>query len=116
MSEQQTQATDDPSGPGWRDVMTGGVTQDGDMVRTYGHWGEARPDETVFDDDVVLEIVKTGVGFYQWRLLRGKPVYRSRKFSSAKEAAESADQVIAAVMRALSQKSIEIHNLTGEEI
>ncbi len=40
----------------------------------------------------------------------------TRKFSSAKEAAESADQVIAAVMRALSQKSIEIHNLTGEEI
>ena len=33
--------------------MTGGVTQHGDMVRTYGHWGEARPDETVFDDDVV---------------------------------------------------------------
>jgi hypothetical protein len=64
-----------------------------------------------------FEIVKTGVGFYQWRLMRGSsPVYRSRKFSSAKEAAESADQVIAAVMRALSQKSIEIHNLTGEEI
>ncbi|GEM_PF-4917078 len=64
-----------------------------------------------------FEVVKTGVGFYQWRLMRdSSPVYRSRKFSSAKEAAESADQVIAAVMRALSQKSIEIHNLTGEEI
>ena len=64
-----------------------------------------------------FEIVKTGVGFYQWRIVRGSsPVYRSRKFSSAKEAAESADQVIAAVMRALGQKSVEIHNLTGEEI
>jgi len=31
-NEQQTQQADDPSGPGWRDVMTGGVTQHGDMV------------------------------------------------------------------------------------
>jgi len=29
---------------------------------------------------VQFEIVKTGVGFYQWRILRGSsPVYRSRK-------------------------------------
>ena len=52
MSSEQTTA-DDPSGEGWRDVMTGGVTQHGNMVRCDGHWGEARPDETVFDDDVV---------------------------------------------------------------
>ena len=53
MSNEQTQAADDPSGPGWRDVEVGGVTQDGDMVRVDGHWGEARPGETVFDGDIV---------------------------------------------------------------
>jgi len=52
-AQPQTQQADDPSGPGWRDVMTGGVTQDGEMVRVDGHWGEARPGETVTDDDVV---------------------------------------------------------------
>jgi len=64
-----------------------------------------------------FEIVKTTAGYFVWRVKRGSAiVYQSREFLSAKEAAESADQVIAAVMRALSQKSIEIHNLTGEEI
>ena len=53
MSNEQTQATDDPSGPGWRDVEVGGVTKDGDMVRVDGHWGEARRGETVFDGDIV---------------------------------------------------------------
>jgi hypothetical protein len=66
---------------------------------------------------VQFEIVKTGVGFYQWRLLRGKPVYRSRKFSSAKEAANTVDQIIAGMLHlAQSSSKIEIHNLTGEEI
>jgi len=57
--EPQTQpTTDDPSGPGWRDVTTGGVTQDGDMVRAddefpLGRWVAAEPGETVTDDDVV---------------------------------------------------------------
>ena len=65
-----------------------------------------------------FEIVKTGVGYYQWRLLRGSsPVYRSRKFSSANEAAESADQVIA-VMRQMVRDGgkIWMQNKTGEEI
>ncbi len=58
-NEQQTQQpTDDPGGPGWRDVTTGGVTQDGDMVRVddnfpLGRWVLAEPGETVTDDDVV---------------------------------------------------------------
>ncbi|MEY4187603.1 MAG: hypothetical protein RIT02_2637 [Planctomycetota bacterium] len=57
-NEQQTQQADDPSGPGWRDVTTGGVTQDGDMVRCddnfpLGPWVLAEPGETVTDDDVV---------------------------------------------------------------
>ena len=64
-----------------------------------------------------FEVLKTTAGFYVWRIVRGSAiVYQSREFLSAKGAAESADQVIAAVMRALSQKSVEIHNLTGEEI
>jgi len=64
-----------------------------------------------------FEVLKTTAGFYVWRIVRGdSTVYQSREFMSAKGAAESADQVIAAVMRALSQKSVEIHNLTGEEI
>jgi len=64
-----------------------------------------------------FEVLKTTAGFYVWRIVRGdSTVYQSREFLSAKGAAESADQVIAAVMRALSQKSVEIHNLTGEEI
>jgi len=67
---------------------------------------------------VQFEIVKTGVGFYQWRILRGSsPVYRSRKFSSAKEAAESADQVIAAMLQMVrGGGKIWMQNLTGEEI
>ena len=57
-NEQQTQQADDPSGPGWRDVTTGGVTQHGDMVRVddnfpLGRWALAEPGETVTDDDVV---------------------------------------------------------------
>jgi hypothetical protein len=65
-----------------------------------------------------FEVVKTGVGFYQWRLLRdSSPVYRSRKFSSAKEAANTVDQIIAGMLHlAQSSSKIEIHNLTGEEI
>jgi hypothetical protein len=39
--------------PGWRDVTTGSVTQDGDMVRVDGQWCEARTGETVFDGDIV---------------------------------------------------------------
>jgi len=67
--------------------------------------------------NVYFELVKTTAGFYVWRIVRGdSTVYQSREFMSAKGAAESADQVIAAVMRALGQKSVEIHNLTGEEI
>jgi uncharacterized protein YegP (UPF0339 family) len=66
---------------------------------------------------VRFEVLKTTAGYYIWRIVRGdSTVYQSREFLSAKGAAESADQVIAAVMRALSQKSVEIHNLTGEEI
>ncbi|MEY2727072.1 MAG: hypothetical protein RLZZ458_2939 [Planctomycetota bacterium] len=57
-NEQQTQQADDPSGDGWRDVMTGGVTQHGDMVRAddnfpLGRWVLAEPGETVTDDDIV---------------------------------------------------------------
>ena len=64
-----------------------------------------------------FEVLKTTAGFYVWRIVRGdSTVYQSREFMSATGAAESADHVIAAVMRALSQKSVEIHNLTGEEI
>jgi len=65
-----------------------------------------------------FEIVKTGVGFYQWRLMRdSSPVYRSRKFSSAKEAASTVDQIISGMLHlARSSSKIEIHNLTGEEI
>ena len=64
-----------------------------------------------------FEIVKTTAGFYVWRIVRGdSTVYQSREFLSAKGAWESLDQVIAAVIRALTQKSVEIHNLTGEEI
>ncbi len=66
---------------------------------------------------ILFEVLKTTAGFYVWRIERGdSTVYQSREFMSAKGAAESADQVIAAVMRALGQKSVEIHNLTGEEI
>jgi hypothetical protein len=43
-------------------------------------------------------------------------VYQSREFLSAKGAAASLDQVIAAVMWASNNRSVEIHNLTGEEI
>ena len=64
-----------------------------------------------------FEIVKTTAGFYVWRLMRGdSTVYQSREFLSAKGAAASLDQVIAAVMWASNNRSVEIHNLTGEEI
>jgi len=58
MNNEQTQQADDPGGPGWRDVTTGGVTLDGDMVRAdddfpLGRWVLAEPGETVTDDDVV---------------------------------------------------------------
>jgi hypothetical protein len=66
---------------------------------------------------VRLEVLKTTAGFYVWRIVRGDlTVYQSLEFMSAKGAAASLDQVIASVMRALTQKSVEIHNLTGEEI
>ena len=66
---------------------------------------------------VRFEVLKTTAGFYVWRIERGdSTVYQSREFMSAKGAWESLDQVIAAVIRALTQKSVEIHNLTGEEI
>jgi hypothetical protein len=62
--EQQTQQADDPSGPGWRDVTTGGVTQDGDMVRAdddfpLGRWVLAEPGETVTDDDIVRRRIES---------------------------------------------------------
>ena len=64
-----------------------------------------------------FEVLKTTAGFYVWRIVRGdSTVYQSLEFMSAKGAAASLDQVIAAVMRAVGQKSVEIHNLTGEEI
>ncbi len=64
-----------------------------------------------------FEVSKTTAGFYAWRIVRGdSTVYQSLEFMSAKGAAASLDQVIAAAMRALGQKSVEIHNLTGEEI
>jgi hypothetical protein len=64
-----------------------------------------------------FEVVKTTAGFYVWRIVRGDfTVYQSLEFMSAKGAAASLDQVIASVMCALGQKSVEIHNLTGEEI
>ena len=67
--------------------------------------------------NVHFELVKTTAGFYIWRLMRGdSTVHQSLEFLSAKGAAASLDQVIAAVMWALRNKSVEIHNLTGEEI
>ncbi len=65
-----------------------------------------------------FEIVKTGVGAYGWRLLRGDViVFRSPEFASAKAATASADQMIVlAMLMARSRRQIEIHNLTGEEI
>ena len=66
---------------------------------------------------VQFEIVKTTAGYFVWRLKRGSAtVYQSREFLSAKGAAASLDQVIAAVMWASTNRSVEIHNLTGEEI
>ena len=58
MNNEHTQQADDPSGPGWRDVTTGDVTQDGDMVRAdddfpLGRWLLVEPGETVTDDDIV---------------------------------------------------------------
>jgi hypothetical protein len=64
-----------------------------------------------------FEVLKTTAGFYVWRIARGDAtVYQSLEFLSAKGAAAALDQVIAAVMWALRNKSVEIHNLTGEEI
>ena len=38
MSDEQTQATDDPSGPGWRDVGRDEILQTGDMFWLIDHW------------------------------------------------------------------------------
>jgi len=35
---EQTQGTDDPSGPGWRDVEVGEILQPGDMFNNRGRW------------------------------------------------------------------------------
>jgi soluble cytochrome b562 len=41
--EQQTQQADDPSGPGWRDVIAGEILQPGDMMPTSDiKWQETR--------------------------------------------------------------------------
>jgi hypothetical protein len=64
-----------------------------------------------------FEVLKTTAGFYVWRIARGDAtVHQSHEFLSAKGAAASLDQVIAAVMWASNNRSVEIHNLTGEEI
>jgi hypothetical protein len=42
VSEQQTQATDDPSGPGWRDVSSGEILHVDDMVQRDNGWGRTR--------------------------------------------------------------------------
>ena len=64
-----------------------------------------------------FEIVKTTAGYYVWRVKRGSAiVYQSREFLSAKGAADTVDHVISAVMWASNNRSVEIHNLTGEEI
>lgn len=67
---------------------------------------------------ILFEVLKTTAGFYVWRIVRGdSTVYRSRKFSSAKEAAESADQVIAAMLQMVrGGGKIWMQNKTGEEI
>ena len=41
-NEQQTQATDDPSGPGWRDVSSGEILHVDDMVERDNGWGRTR--------------------------------------------------------------------------
>ena len=43
MSNEQTQQADDPSGPGWRDVIAGEILQPGDMMPTSDiKWQETR--------------------------------------------------------------------------
>jgi hypothetical protein len=42
MSEQQTQQADDPSGPGWRDVLPGEILHVDDMVQRDNGWGRTR--------------------------------------------------------------------------
>ena len=37
-NEQQTQQADDPSGPGWRDVLPDEILQHGDMFWLIDHW------------------------------------------------------------------------------
>lgn len=44
---------DDPSGPGWRDVTTGSVMINGDMIRDGYRWVVAQPGQTVTDGDIV---------------------------------------------------------------
>ena len=42
MSDEQTQATDDPSGPGWRDLGPDEILQTGDMVQRHHRWSRTR--------------------------------------------------------------------------
>jgi len=68
--------------------------------------------------NVRFEVAKTSAGYYVWRLMRGDvTVYQSREFLSAKGAAESADQVIAAMLQMVrGGGKIWMQNKTGEEI
>ena len=67
---------------------------------------------------ILFEVLKTTAGFYVWRIVRGdSTVYQSREFMSAKGAAESADQVIAAMLQMVrGGGKIWMQNKTGEEI
>ena len=67
---------------------------------------------------ILFEVLKTTAGFYVWRIVRGdSTVYQSREFLSAKGAAETVDQIVLGMLEvARSNRQIEIHNLTGEEI
>ena len=47
MSDEQTQATDDPSGPGWRDVLPGEILHVGDMVQRHHGWSRTRVSGTI---------------------------------------------------------------------
>jgi hypothetical protein len=41
-NDEQTQATDDPSGPGWRDLGPDEILQTGDMVQRHHRWSRTR--------------------------------------------------------------------------
>ena len=65
-----------------------------------------------------FEVIKTTAGYYAWRFKRGSAIlYQSREFLSAKGAADTVDQIVLGMLQvAQSDKQIEIHNLTGEEV